>query len=139
MKKSRLRLFKNTSMVISILGIIMIVCAAGILIYIGISIVSSEIEHDVSSGSQYDKLAELRSKYSSLESKFNSTKSSMYQSDTSTKQKYIDAELELIRTQTAINNVESGLKSKLDPVEIDERIKDAVNELKIASDTLNNL
>lgn len=59
MKKSRLNLFKSTSMMISILGIVMIIVTIIVAAYIGFSLVSSNLSGGISSGTQYDELASL--------------------------------------------------------------------------------
>ena len=75
MRKSRLSLFKSTSMMISIVGIVMIVATIIVVAYVGFSIVNESITDQISSGNQYDDLVELRSEYSDLEAKFESIKS----------------------------------------------------------------
>ncbi|MDR2966892.1 MAG: hypothetical protein LBU74_02960 [Methanobacteriaceae archaeon] len=139
MKKSRLKLFKSTSMIISILGIVMIVFTAIIAGYIGISILSSEITASISLDPYYDKLAVLKSNYTNLESDFNVTKQNNIKSNEVSEEKYINAQLQLIRAKSAIDDVESAIKSGLPPEEIDARINTAKQKLKIASDEINKL
>jgi len=140
MKKSRLNLFKSTSMLISLLGVLMIVCTIVLAGYIGFNIISTGITGEVSSGAQYDQLAQLKSNYSELESKFSSTKSGIFTGNNKAKEKqYIAAELELIRANLAIGDVESGLKSRLPSSEIDDRIKIATDKLKIAREAYDQL
>ncbi|MEA4957940.1 MAG: hypothetical protein VB038_09440 [Methanobrevibacter sp.] len=140
MKKSRLNLFKSTSMMISILGVLMIISTIIIAAYIGFSIISSEITSGVSSGSQYDELASLKSNYTELESKFNSTKEVIFAgSDKTKEQQYISAELELLRANSAISDVESALKSGKSASDVDDRIKIAKEKMTIATQAYNNL
>ena len=61
MRKSRLSLFKSTSMLISVVGIIMIISTIIVVAYVGYSVVSTGITNEISSGTQYDELAELSS------------------------------------------------------------------------------
>ena len=72
MRKSRLNLFKSTSMLISVIGIIMIIATIIVVAYVGFSVVNESITDEISSGNQYDDLAKLRSQYGDLESKFES-------------------------------------------------------------------
>ncbi|MBF4467920.1 MAG: hypothetical protein ISP01_00805 [Methanobrevibacter arboriphilus] len=140
MKKSRLNLFKSTSMLISVLGVLMIVSTIIIAAYIGFSIISSEITSGVSSGSQYEELASLKANYTELESKFNSTKQVIFAgSDNTKEQAYIDAELELIRANSAISDVESALKAGKSSSDVDARIKIAKEKMTIANQAYNNL
>ncbi len=75
MRKSRLSLFKSTSMMISVVGIIMVISTIIVVAYVGYSMVSSNITNEISSGTQYDELAELKAEYDNLSVKFNSVKS----------------------------------------------------------------
>ena len=139
MKKSRLRLFKSTSMLISVLGIIMIVSTIIVAGYIGISILSSEITSTISLDPYYDKLAVLKSDFSNLESEFNVTKQKIMKNPNDDEDKYINAQLQLIRAKSAIDDVESAIKSGKSTEEIDARINIARQKLKIASDELNKI
>lgn len=140
MKKSRFNLFRSTSMLISVLGILMIVCTIIIAIYVGFNIISTGITGEVSSGAQYDQLAQLKANYTELESKFNSTKPGIFTGNNKEKEKeFINAELELIRADSAISDVESALKSRLPSSEVDARIKIAQEKLKIAIEAYNKL
>lgn len=140
MKKSRLNLFKSTSMLISVLGVIMIVATIIVAAYIGFSSVSSNLTGGISSGTQYDQLAALKSNYSDLESQFNSTKQEVYSTDNSThQQKYVDAQVYLIRASNALNDVDSALSMDKSSTEVDERLDNAQTALNTAHEAYNNL
>ena len=138
MRKSRLNLFKSTSMLISVVGIIMIISTIVVVAYVGFSIVSSGITNEISSGNQYDELAELKSSYSDLE--FDGVKSLYYDNgDTAQVQKYNDARLELTKADSAIQNVQSALDSGKSSNEVDSRIDFAKEKLQNATVAYNNL
>lgn len=140
MKKSRLNLFKSTSMLISVLGMLMIISTIIIAAYIGFNMISSEITSGVSSGSQYETLNSLIANFTELEGKFNSTEPSIFAgSDSAKEQEYINVELELIRADSAIDDVESALKSGKRSSDIDARIKIAQEKLSIASEAYDKL
>ena len=140
MRKSRLNLFKSTSMLISVLGVLMIVSTIIVAAYIGFSVLSSGITSEVSSGSQYDELATLKSNYSDLEAKFDMTKPNIFGKYNKAKEReYINAELELLRANSAIGDVESALKSGKPANEVDTRIKIAREKLSVASQAFNSL
>ena len=140
MRKSKLSLFKSTSMLISVVGIIMIVSTIIVAAYVGYSMVSSGITNEISSGTQLDELAELKASYNNLSVKFDSIKSTYYTGSTEDVQKYNDAKLELSRAGTAISNVESGLNGQGIPSnEVDSRIQFAKEKLKVANEAYNNL
>lgn len=140
MKKSRLNLFKSTSMLISVLGVLMIFSTMLVAGYIGFNVISSGITSGVSSGSQYEVLNSLKSNYIELEAKFNSTKPTIFAgSDNVKEQEYINAELELVIANSAISDVESALKSGKSSSEVDKRIKTAQEKLSIASESYNKV
>lgn len=140
MKKSRLHFFKNTSMLISALGILVIIVTIIIVAYLAFSAVSSGITSGISSGNQYDQLASLKSNYTELEAEFNSSKSTF----TGTHNDvvglaYDNFRLELSRADTAITNVESALFANKPASEVDDRLSDAQAQLEVARESYNNL
>lgn len=139
MRKSRLSLFKSTSMMISVVGIIMIIATIIVVAYVGYSMVSSGITNEISSGTQYDELAELQSQYSSLVVKFDSVKSTYYAGGADQVKVYNDAKLELTRANSAIENVQSALDAGKPSNDVDSRIDFAKQKLKAANDAYNNL
>lgn len=139
MRKSRLSLFKSTSMLISVVGIIMIVATIIVVAYVGFSVVNESITDQISSGNQYDDLADLRSQYGDLESKFDSVKSTYYSGSQDNIQKYNDARLELTRAKSAIDNVQSALDANKPSNEVDSRITFAKQKLADARMAFDNL
>lgn len=139
MRKSRLSLFKSTSMLISVVGIIMIIATIIVVAYVGYSIVSSGITNEISSGTQYDELAELKATYGNLSVKFDSVKSTFYAGGADDVKVYNDAKLELTRANSAIENVQSALDAGKPSNEVDSRIEFAKKELDTANKAYNNL
>ncbi|MDD1763319.1 MAG: hypothetical protein LUQ70_01220, partial [Methanobacteriaceae archaeon] len=98
MKRSRLNLFKATSMTISVLGVLMIIVTIGIIAYLGFQSLSSFISTDASSGSTYDDLTTLKSDYSNLKAQYDSTKTAVDKSgNKDLKTAFVNAELELVK------------------------------------------
>ena len=139
MRKSRLSIFKSTSMLISVVGIIMIISTIIVVAYVGYSMVSEGITDEISSGTQYDDLAELKSSYSNLSAKFESVKSTYYAGGANDIKVYNDAKLELSRANSAIENVQSALDAGKPSNEVDSRIDFAKKELQSANDAYNKL
>ena len=139
MRKSRLSLFKSTSMMISVIGIIMIISTIIVVAYVGFSIANESITNGISSGNQYDELAELKSEYQDLESKFDSIKSAYYQGDSSSIEKYNNARLELTKAASAIENVQSALDAGKPSNVVDSRIEFAKEKLQAAREAYENL
>ena len=139
MRKSRLSLFKSTSMLISVVGIIMVISTIIVVAYVGYSMVSSGITNEISSGTQYDELADLKASYSNLSVKFDSIKSTYYSGSTDDIKVYNDAKIELSRADSAIENVQSALDAGKPSNEVDSRIDFAKQKLQTANDAYNSL
>lgn len=140
MKKSRLNLFRSTSMLISIVGIIMIASTIIVVAYVGFSMVSSGLTNDISSGNQYDDLAQLTAQYNNLSEKFDDIKSSYYKNkDSELIEEYNTAKLELTRAGTAIDNVQSALDSGKTSNEVDSRLNFAKEQMQKAAEAYESL
>lgn len=139
MRKSRLSLFKSTSMMISVVGIIMVIATIIVVAYVGYSIVSSNITNEISSGTQYDELAELKAEYGNLSVKFDSIKSTYYAGGVDDVKTYNDAKLELTRAKSAIENVQSALDAGKPSNDVDSRMAFAKEKLQIANEAYNSL
>ncbi|WP_071907369.1 hypothetical protein [Methanobacterium congolense] len=140
MKKSRLNLFKVTSMSISVLGILMIVATIAIFAYIGISSLSSTISSDVDSGSAYDKIASLNSDYSTLSGQYDKTKTQVDSSgNANITAEYNDANLQLVKAKNAINDAQSAVSAGKSSDEINSRISTAESQLQTAKESLSKV
>ncbi|WP_296789596.1 hypothetical protein [uncultured Methanobrevibacter sp.] len=139
MRKSRLSLFKSTSMLISVVGIIMVIATIIVVAYVGYSMVSSGITNEISSGTQYDELAELKASYSNLSVKFDSIKSTYYAGSADDIKVYNEAKIELSRASAAIENVQSALDADKPSNEVDSRIEFAKQKLDAANKAYNTL
>ena len=140
MRKSRLNLFKSTSMLISVLGVIMIVATVAAIAYVGFSVVSSSLTGGISSGTQYDQLAELKNNYSNLEVQYNETGNKIYMMDNITlEREFVNAQVELVRVKNDISDVECALSMGKQASEVDKRLQLAKDDLKIAQEAYNSL
>jgi len=140
MRKSRLSLFKSTSMLISVLGVIMIIATVAAVAYVGFSVVSSSLTGGISSGTQYDQLAELKNNYTNLEVQYNETGNKIYMMNNITlEREYVNAQVELVRVKNDISDVESALSMGKPASEVDKRLQLAKDDLKIAQEAYNSL
>ena len=140
MKRSRLNLFKVTSMSISVLGILMIIATIVLFAYIGISSVTSSISTNVGSGSAYDQLAVLKSNYNTLEGQYNNMKTSVENSNNKNlKTAYVNADLELVKANSDISDVDSALASGKSKDEVQKRITAAQAQLETARSSLSSV
>ncbi|HPU37358.1 MAG TPA: hypothetical protein PK601_05165 [Methanothermobacter sp.] len=140
MKRSRLRLFKFTSMTISVFGVLMIIATVIVLAYIGIERISSTISTNVDKGSLYDEYAQLQKEYQDLEIDYDSTKKTIYESgNKDLMEKYINAEIKLVEAKSALDDVQSALSTNKPIPEIKNRLQTAKLKLKEARDNLASL
>ena len=140
MRKSRLNLFKSTSMLISVLGVIMIIATVAAIAYVGFSLVSSNLTGGISSGTQYDELAQLKSNYTALETQFNETGTKIYLMDNITlEREFVNAQVELVRVQNDLSDVDSALAMKKPSSEVEKRLQQTKEDLKIAQEAYNSL
>jgi chromosome segregation ATPase len=137
MKRSRLRMFKATSMTISVMGVLMIVATVVILAYLGFQSLSSFISADASSGNANAELASLQTQYASLSAQYEGVKAEVQAtSNTQLKKDYNNAELELVKAQSAINDVSSAISVGKSSDEINSRIQTAQVQMKTANSSL---
>lgn len=140
MRRSRLRLFKFTSMAISVLGVLMIIATVIVMAYIGFERISSTISTNVDKGSLYDEFAQLQKEYQDLKIEYDSTKKTIYETgDKDLMEKYINAEIKLVEAKSALDDVESALSTNKPIPEIKNRLQTAKVKLKEARDSLANL
>ena len=140
MKRSRLNLFKATSMSISVLGILLILATIALFAYIGISTLSSTVSSDVSSGSAYDQIAVLKSDYSTLSTQFDDIKTTVDTSNNAKLQSaYDNATLELVRAQSAISDADSAVSAGESQDEIKSRISTAQTQLQNAESSFSDV
>jgi len=127
-------------MLISVLGVIMIIATVAAVAYVGFSVVSSSLTGGISSGTQYDQLAELKNNYSNLEVQYNETGNKIYMMNNITlEREYVNAQVELVRVKNDISDVESALSMNKPASEVDKRLQLAKNDLKIAQEAYNSL
>jgi len=140
MKRSRLNVFKATSMTISVLGVLMIVATVAILAYIGFQSLSSLISSDASKGSANTELAALKTEAATLNGQYDTLK---IQIDNTNNKKlktaYVNAELEMVKAQSDISDVESALVTNKPNDEVQKRLEIAKVQLQKAKVSYNNL
>jgi hypothetical protein len=102
--------------------------------------ISSGISSGVDSGSAYDELAALNSEYSSLKVQYDAVKTDIFNGgSTDLKKVYIDSELELVKSKSAIDDVESALSTDKSIEEVNNRIKIAKDQIQITKQSLSDL
>jgi hypothetical protein len=133
-------MFKVTSMTISIMGIVLIVATVGILAYLGFESLSSFISADATSSTAHDELVSLKNDYSSLKMEYDNVKRDVEATnDKDLKIAYTNAEMELVKTNQAITDVESAITVGKPSEEVDKRIQVAKTQLEEAKSSLTNV
>jgi Tfp pilus assembly protein FimT len=140
MKRSRLNVFKATSMTISVLGVLMIVATVAILAYIGFQSLSSFISSDASTGSANSELASLKTEANALNGQYDTLKIQIDNTNNrNLKIAYVNAELEMVKAQSDISDVESALVANKPNDEVQRRLEVAKVQLQKAKSSYSNL
>lgn len=127
-------------MTISVLGIVLLILFVGVIAYLVVADVSSKVSSNVGSGSAYDTLASLKSEYSTLNSSFMAVKSQASKSSNGKiRNDTIDAELQLVRAQSSIADVESALSTNQPQDVVTDRLNAAISQLQITQKSVNTL
>lgn len=127
-------------MTISLLGMILIIATIGVFTYIAVQGLYSKVSSNVDSGSAYDQLAALKSEYSSLSNQFDVVKRKVNSYGTKkTKNDLYNTQIELVKANSAIGDVESALSSNLPADDVNNRISIAANQLQTAKNSLNSV
>ena len=118
----------------------MIIATVAAVAYVGFSVVSSSLTGGISSGTQYDQLAELKTNFSNLEVQYNETGNKIYMMDNITlEREFVNAQVELVRVKNDISDVESALSMGKQASEVDKRLQLTKDDLKIAQEAYNSL
>ena len=118
----------------------MIIATVAAVAYVGFSVVSSSLTGGISSGTQYDQLAELKTNFSNLEVQYNETGNKIYMMDNITlEREFVNAQVELVRVKNDISDVESALSMGKPASEVDKRLQLTKDDLKIAQEAYNSL
>jgi uncharacterized protein YlxW (UPF0749 family) len=140
MKKSRLNLFKLTSMSISVLGILFILIAILLIAGLGIWAVTQSVQNDVGSSASYDQVNNLQTSLDSLQNQYQVLGTSVHNSNNATlKSAYANAQLQIENTNTTISNVNSALSTGQPKSVVNDRINAAQAQLLIAKKSLDNV
>ena len=140
MKRSRLRMFKATSMTISVMGVLMIVATVAILAYLGFQSLSSFISDDASINTANEELAAIKTDYSTLKAQYDDVKRQVEATNNKDlKAAYDNAEIELVKTDQAITDVESAIAVGKSSDEVTERIEAAKSQLQKAKTSLTTI
>jgi len=112
----------------------------GLIAYLVVWNVNDKVSHNMGNGQGYDQLSALKSSYASLSAQFDTIKKRISSSGSKkAKKDMYNTQIELVKTNSAISDVESALASNLSSDEIDNRIKIATDQLKVAQNSVTKL
>ncbi|HHT19550.1 MAG TPA: hypothetical protein GXZ72_08330, partial [Methanobacterium sp.] len=101
---------------------------------------SSFISADATSSTAHDELVSLKNDYSSLKMEYDNVKRDVEATnDKDLKIAYTNAEMELVKTNQAITDVESAITVGKPSEEVDKRIQVAKTQLEEAKSSLTNV
>ncbi len=140
MKRSRLSLFRTTSLTISLIAVILILITVIVVAYIGVSEVTDTVSTSVSSGSTYDNLNQIKSDYADLTQQYDALNEKLGTSpENTTKMTYNEGKLKLTEVNQTISSLESSINRGEDQATIDKYTDEARSQLNEARDVYNQL
>lgn len=140
MKRSRLKLFKTTSLTISLIGVILILISIGVIAYIGVSGLTNSVSTTVNSGSSYDQLNQLKSEYSNVSEQYLSINDKVSSSsDQNLKTRYNEGKIKLSEANTTLSTIESMINNGKPDNEIQTQVKSAKENLEYVKSNYSNL
>lgn len=140
MKRSRLKLFKTTSLTISLLGVILILLTVGVIAYIAVSGFTNSVSSTVSSGSSYDQLDQLKSEYHNVSVKYGELNQKLGTSpDSAVKTQYNNGKIKLSEVNGSLASIQNDINNGKTEGEIQNKMNQTRSDLKEVEDIYNQL
>ncbi|MCI5867782.1 MAG: hypothetical protein SOZ23_06545 [Methanosphaera sp.] len=140
MKRSRLKLFKTTSLTISLIAIILIVVSIGVVAYIGVTDLSSSVTHTVNSGSAYESLNQIKADYGNLSKQYDELDKQLgTKPDIEVKSQFNTGKIKLSEVNQSITEIEGDISKGESEENINKQLDQAKEELKSARETYSQL
>ena len=140
MKKSRLKLFKTTSLTISLIGVILILLTIGVLGYVVVSGVSDTVSTTVSSGSSYDQLDQVKSQYNTIKDKYDALDKKLGTNpDATVKTTFNTGKIKLTEIQQLLSSVQSDINNGVPEADIQKKLNQTTDKIKEANDIYNQI
>ncbi len=140
MKKSRLKLFKTTSLTISLIGVILILLTIGVLGYVIVSGVSDTVSTTVSSGSSYDQLDQVKSQYNTIKDKYDALDKKLGTNpDATVKTTFNTGKIKLTEIQQLLSSVQSDINNGESDADIQKKLNQTTDKIKEANDIYNQI
>ena len=140
MKKSRLKLFKTTSLTISLIGVILILLTIGVIGYIAVSGLSNSVSTTVSSGSSYDQLDQVKTQYEEVNAKYdNLNKKLGTNPDPAIKTTFNTGKIKLSEISQSISSIQNDINNGKPEEDIQTELNQTKNKINEANDIYNQI
>ncbi len=135
MKRSRLKLFKTTSLTISLIGVVLILLTIGVIGYVAVSGLSNSVSTTVSSGSAYDQLDQVKTQYDETNNKYTELNKKLGTNpDPSIKTTYNTGKVKLSECNQLIISLQNDINNGKPDEDIQNKLNQTKNKLKEAND-----
>ncbi len=135
MKKSRLKLFKTTSLTISLIGVLLILLTIGVIGYIAVSGLSNSVSTTVSSGSAYDQLDQVKTQYDEINKKYTDLNKKLgTDPDPSIKTTFNTGKVKLSECNQMLTSIQNDINNGKSEEDIQNKLNQTKNLIKEAND-----
>ncbi len=135
MKKSRLKLFKTTSLTISLIGVLLILLTIGVIGYIAVSGLSNSVSTTVSSGSAYDQLDQVKTQYDEINKKYTDLNKKLgTDPDPSIKTNFNIGKVKLSECNQMLTSIQNDINNGKSEEDIQNKLNQTKNLIKEAND-----
>jgi uncharacterized protein (UPF0333 family) len=135
MKKSRLKLFKTTSLTISLIGVILILLTIGVIGYVAVSGLSSSVSTTVSSGSAYDQLDQVKTQYDDINNKYIELDKKLGTNpDPAVKTTFNTGKVKLSEISQSLSIIQSDIKNGKPDKEVQEKLNQTRDKIQEVND-----
>lgn len=140
MKKSRLKLFKTTSLTISLIGVILILLTIGVIGYIAVSGLSNSVSTTVSSGSAYDQLDQVKTQYEEVNAKYDTLNNKLGTNpDPAIKTTFNTGKIKLSEISQSISSIQNDINNGKPEEDIQTKLNQTKNKINEANDIYNQI
>ena len=140
MKRSRLKLFKTTSLTISLLGVILILLTIGVIGYVAVSGLSDTVSTTVSSGSAYDQLDQVKSQYNDINSKYIQLDKKLgTDPDAGVKTTFNTGKVKLSEINQTLTSIQSDINNGKSEADVQKKLNQTKNDLNEVNEIYNQI
>ena len=140
MKKSRLKLFKTTSLTISLIGVILILLTIGVIGYITVSGLSDSVSTTVSSGSSYDQLDQVKSQFTDINNRYTELEKKLgTDPDAGVKTTFNTGKVKLSEINQTLTSIQSDINNGKSETDIQKKLNKTKTDLNEVNEIYNQI